>query len=227
MVHYEDITINPDNYNTHPERQIRHLIRSMAEFGFTMPLLLNEDLQLVAGEGRYIARCRMIKGDYDSSQIDTSKHEITELIPCIVKEWDEGVQAAYMIADNEIARGSKVNPEKLVSQIEKIISETDINNEAFGISDGEFMKILEGVEDIKVDNKEPVSTQVVRSHERKAATKKRVEKIDPYCEPGERWKVGGVEIVVGGNLELSDAVIRYAMKLNQSVAQLANGRKYD
>src|SRR4029453_9569613 len=49
------IKLDGRNSRTHSAKQIRQIANSIAAFGFTHPLLVNEDGTLVAGEGRYKA----------------------------------------------------------------------------------------------------------------------------------------------------------------------------
>jgi hypothetical protein len=43
------------NNRTHPEKQINHLANSIQEFGFTQPLVVDEDHVLLMGHGRLLA----------------------------------------------------------------------------------------------------------------------------------------------------------------------------
>jgi hypothetical protein len=49
--------IKPDSRNarTHSAKQIRQIANSIVAFGFTNPLLVSEDCELIAGFGRYEA----------------------------------------------------------------------------------------------------------------------------------------------------------------------------
>jgi ParB-like nuclease domain len=49
------IKLNPRNSRTHPAKQIRQIANSIEAFGFTNPLLVTENEELIAGEGRYKA----------------------------------------------------------------------------------------------------------------------------------------------------------------------------
>ena len=49
------IKFNPRNCKTHPGKQIRQIANSIVAFGFTHPLLVAENGELIAGEGRYKA----------------------------------------------------------------------------------------------------------------------------------------------------------------------------
>ena len=55
MVPIDRITPNPHNPRTHPPKQIRQIADSIHAFGFTSPLLVDEDLNLIAGHGRFAA----------------------------------------------------------------------------------------------------------------------------------------------------------------------------
>jgi ParB-like chromosome segregation protein Spo0J len=49
------IKLNRRNSRTHSGKQIRQIANSIVAFGFTNPLLVAEDGELIAGEGRYKA----------------------------------------------------------------------------------------------------------------------------------------------------------------------------
>jgi ParB-like chromosome segregation protein Spo0J len=46
---------NPCNTRTHPAKQIGQIKNSIAAFGFANPMLVSEELELIAGHGRYEA----------------------------------------------------------------------------------------------------------------------------------------------------------------------------
>ena len=53
-----DLKPNARNAKKHPERQIALLQENFEPFGFTTPLLVDEDNQIIAGHGRYLAAKR-------------------------------------------------------------------------------------------------------------------------------------------------------------------------
>ena len=60
----QDISIsqikpNPRNARTHSAKQIRQIANSIVAFGFTNPLLVSEDGELIAGHGRYVAAMQL------------------------------------------------------------------------------------------------------------------------------------------------------------------------
>lgn len=92
---YRYIITNPadlidaeNNSRTHSDQQIQQVVESIQEWGFTNPLLIDENNRLVAGHGRKAAAMRL---------------GLTE-VPCIVLEGLTDMQKkAYVIADNQLA----------------------------------------------------------------------------------------------------------------------------
>ena len=58
VVPISDIQLNPRNAKKHPERQIAVLQENIEKFGFTNPLLVDEDNKLIAGHARHEAARR-------------------------------------------------------------------------------------------------------------------------------------------------------------------------
>lgn len=50
-----DLIPDENNARTHGEEQVRQLTRSIAEFGFINPVIVDDDLNVVAGHGRLMA----------------------------------------------------------------------------------------------------------------------------------------------------------------------------
>ena len=57
VIHHSIDLLKPDPRNTrvHSKRQIRQIARSIETFGFNVPLLVDADLQVIAGHGRLLA----------------------------------------------------------------------------------------------------------------------------------------------------------------------------
>ena len=52
FVPVEDLRPSSKNPRTHSKKQVRELARSMQEFGFTVPALIDEANRILAGHGR-------------------------------------------------------------------------------------------------------------------------------------------------------------------------------
>ena len=49
------LTPNPDNAWTHSDKQISQIAASMKRFGFVVPIVIDDDGNIVAGHGRWAA----------------------------------------------------------------------------------------------------------------------------------------------------------------------------
>ncbi len=91
------------NSRTHSDEQIAKIVRSINEFGFTNPLLIDETNGIIAGHGRLAAALSL---------------GLTEL-PCIVLPGlTDAQKAALVIADNKIALDAGWDKDILLSQFD-------------------------------------------------------------------------------------------------------------
>lgn len=87
MVKVASITPHPENPRTHPDAQIAALGETFDEFGVVWPIVLDENLRLMAGEGRW----------------KTAKAKKFAEYPCIViRGWSEKKKRRFMVADNRL-----------------------------------------------------------------------------------------------------------------------------
>lgn len=76
------------NARTHNEAQVAQLAGSLREWGWTMPVLVDESYSIIAGHGRVLA-ARVLE---------------YETVPIVIaKGWTEAQKRAYMLADNKLA----------------------------------------------------------------------------------------------------------------------------
>ena len=76
------------NARTHSPAQIEKIAASIAEFGFTNPVLIREDNTILAGHGRVLA----------------AQHLGMTAVPCIrLSHLTETQARAYVLADNKLA----------------------------------------------------------------------------------------------------------------------------
>ena len=125
MISATDLVPFERNPRLHNEAQIEAIKKSIAEWGWTAPVVVDEDKMVIAGHGRLLAAQEL---------------EITE-IPCIVaKGWTDQQKQAYVIADNKIYEkgewdyGALSQMKELASQnfdISLIDSEMNLDNLTF------------------------------------------------------------------------------------------------
>ena len=55
MVPCDQLKPNPRNARTHPQKQVREIAASIVAFGFTAPIITDENGKILAGHARYAA----------------------------------------------------------------------------------------------------------------------------------------------------------------------------
>jgi hypothetical protein len=86
-----DLTVYPDNPRLHSDAQVAEIAASMREWGWTVPVLIDEDNGIIAGHGRVTA---------------AEKLGITEVPVVVARGWSAAQKRAYVIADNQIPQNS-------------------------------------------------------------------------------------------------------------------------
>jgi ParB-like chromosome segregation protein Spo0J len=93
------------NSRTHSDEQVAQIAASIKEFGFTNPILIDDDNMIIAGHGRFSAAHRMGMKE----------------VPCIrLSHLDEAQKKAYVIADNQLATKAGWNYEMLAVEIDEL-----------------------------------------------------------------------------------------------------------
>ena len=89
------------NPRIHPESAIKKLINSIAEFGWTAPVLLSKDMILLAGHAR----------------VKAAKEAGIAEIPAIKLDITGAKAEAYLIADNRLSENTAWDDDKLESLV--------------------------------------------------------------------------------------------------------------
>ncbi|MGE0627577.1 MAG: site-specific DNA-methyltransferase [Hyphomicrobiaceae bacterium] len=102
----------PRNPRTHSDEQVAQIAASMVEFGWTNPVLVSRDGEVVAGHGR----------------LEAARKLGLETVPVVVLDHlTEAQRRAYVIADNKLALNAGWNEELLASELHAL------NGEAFDL----------------------------------------------------------------------------------------------
>ncbi|MDD7470019.1 MAG: DUF4417 domain-containing protein [Oscillospiraceae bacterium] len=110
MRKYENVKIDklkpyPNNARTHNKKQIEKIAKSIKEFGFINPVIVDKDYGIIAGHGRVLG---------------ASELGMTE-VPCIfVEDLTEEQKRAYIIADNKLALDAGWDYDLLKLEIEEL-----------------------------------------------------------------------------------------------------------
>lgn len=90
------------NARTHSVRQVDQIAASMREWGWTNPILVDEQSMIIAGHGRVEA---------------ARKLGLAEVPVMVARGWSEAKKRAYVIADNQLALNARWNEEMLAAEL--------------------------------------------------------------------------------------------------------------
>jgi DNA modification methylase len=144
----QSLVPDPRNARTHPKRQIEQIIASIRAFGFTNPILTDEQGHLIAGHGRLRAAREMG----------------LEQVPVIeIAGLSEDEKKALRLADNKIALNAGWDIEILKLELADLsLPEVTVDLGLTGFSAGEIDVVLAGSADPddEVIPEVPVNTRV-------------------------------------------------------------------
>jgi DNA modification methylase len=120
------------NSRTHSDEQVAQISASIKEFGFTNPVLIDQEGVIIAGHGRTMAAQRL---------------EMKE-VPCLrLGHLTDAQKKAYVIADNKLALNAGWDDDMLAIEL-KELNEADFDLSLTGFADDELAALLaEAVEE--------------------------------------------------------------------------------
>jgi ParB-like chromosome segregation protein Spo0J len=122
QIELENLIPYARNSRTHTEAQVAQIAASIREFGFTNPVLIGKDNDIIAGHGRVLAARKL--------QLDK--------VPCLRLGHLTDIQKqAYVIADNRIALNAGWDEEMLKLELKELM-EKGVDTEVLGFSDEEI-----------------------------------------------------------------------------------------
>lgn len=111
-----DLVPYAKNSRKHPKAQLEQLQRSLAEFGWTSPVLVDGENGIIAGHGRVLAAKALLAA---GGRIPNWPR--TEQVPTIeLRHLTKEQARAYVIADNQLALGSTWDKATLSSEISEL-----------------------------------------------------------------------------------------------------------
>nr|DAO87745.1 MAG TPA: ParB protein [Caudoviricetes sp.] len=106
-IRIDELVPYANNAKIHGPEQIEQLRRSLREFGFVSPVLIDEDKNLIAGHGR----------------VEAARAEgMTEVPYVTVSDLTEAQRRAYIIADNRLAETGEWDAARLKFEMEELSS---------------------------------------------------------------------------------------------------------
>lgn len=116
-----------NNTRTHSDTQVLQIASSIKEFGFTNPILIDEDGGVIAGHGRIMG---------------AKKLGLEEAPTITLKGLTEAQRKAYIIADNKLALNSGWDEELLKVELQAL-DEIDFDLSVIGFDEDELSSYLD------------------------------------------------------------------------------------
>ena len=93
------------NSRTHSDTQVAQIAASIKEWGWTTPILVDEEGTIIAGHGRTLA---------------ARKLGLVEVPVMVARGWSEAQKKAYVIADNQLAMNAGWDTELLAVELKEL-----------------------------------------------------------------------------------------------------------
>lgn len=139
-----DLIKNEKNTRTHSEQQIEQIKRSINEFGFTNPILVDEQNVVIAGHGR----------------LEAASDMGLDAVPTILLAGlSEEQKQAYVIADNQIALNSEWDVEKLAEALSDL-DDSLFDLDLLGFSDNDLADLILKETEITPTEENPYSMNI-------------------------------------------------------------------
>ena len=121
----EDLRPYANNARSHSRKQIKQIAESIERFGFTNPVLVTDDGEIVAGHGR----------------VEAAKLLGLKAIPTIaLSHLTDAERRAYVLADNKLALNAGWDREILAIELQGLIDlEFDVELTGFSLAETDFI----------------------------------------------------------------------------------------
>ncbi|MBQ1575390.1 MAG: site-specific DNA-methyltransferase [Oscillospiraceae bacterium] len=174
LVPIGDLVPYANNARTHSQEQIAKLRSSLREFGFVNPVIVDRELNVLAGHGR----------------IEAARAEGYTEVPCVFAEdLTEAQKKAYIIADNRMALDAGWDEELLSVEFQQLKDENfDLLLTGFDQKEIDDLLNGSGGNDIEDDD-----------FDLSAALEKAA-----FVEPGDLWTVGRHRLLCGDATKAED-----------------------
>lgn len=119
------------NARTHSHDQVAQIAASIAEFGFTNPILIDGEDVIIAGHGRLMAAKSL---------------GLSEVPVIVLDHLSEAQRRALVLADNRIAENAGWDQELLRAELEAL-RDDDFDLDLIGFNDEELQRLLDEATD--------------------------------------------------------------------------------
>jgi DNA modification methylase len=173
--HHKPTLLKPwaNNARTHSRKQLRQIADSIEEFGFTNPIIIDNDNVILAGHGR----------------VEAAKQLGLETVPCLRQDQMSEVQKrAYVLADNKLALNAGWDEELLATELGALGElELDFSVEITGFSIPEIDILIEGAS--VEEPGDPADDRLPDGD------------VPARCRVGNLWQLGQHRLICGDSLD--------------------------
>jgi DNA modification methylase len=156
------------NAKVHGADQVAKIAASMAEFGWTVPCLVGEDGELIAGHGRVLAATQL---------------GLTDAPVIVLGHLTEAQRRAYRLADNKLTELGSWDEALLSAELQELLAE-DYDVSLIGFGDSELDALLAGEGGESTGTSE--TGDVVPEPQE-----------EPISRPGDLWLLGNHRLLCG------------------------------
>lgn len=114
------------NARTHSEEQVEQIANSMKEFGWTVPILVDEAGIIIAGHGRTLAAAKL---------------GISDVPVMVAKGWTEAQKMAYRLADNKLPEAAGWDTDMLKLELTEL-GKMNFDLALTGFDDVDFVQFI-------------------------------------------------------------------------------------
>jgi ParB-like nuclease domain len=159
------------NARTHSKKQIRQIADSVRKFGFTNPVLVSDDDEIIAGHGR----------------VEAAKLLGMQSVPAVrLSHLDAAQRRAYVLADNKLALNAGWDCDLLAIELQALV-DLQFDVEVIGFSLAEVDQVLEEARESSVDAPNAPEDEIPPLPDPGAAVTRR----------GELWLLGRHRLLCG------------------------------
>lgn len=163
------------NARTHSRTQVRQIAASIERFGFTNPVLVSDDLEIMAGHGRVLA----------ARQLGLDVVPVLRLSHLSATE-----RRAYVLADNKLALNAGWDSDLLAMELQALV-ELDFDVSLVGFSVAEIDFVLDGDREKKITPGAPEDLVPPR-------------RVQAVSQPGDDWQLGQHRLLCGDARSIDD-----------------------
>ncbi len=165
----ESLKSHPKNVRTHSQKQIKQIAKSIQQFGFTSPIIIDEENTILAGHGRWNA----------------AKFLQCKEVPVIVANGlSHAERRAYVLADNKLTENAGWDRAALsveLSELAPLLTEANLDLDVTGFEVAEIDALMADHLDRDDDPADEIGPMTA----------------PPVSRPGELWELGPHRLLCG------------------------------